>query len=179
MPPPPPPPEVHVVSCSDVIEQPCIEQLLLCHPNDEDFEEEKEFDPNPKWTKSSPDEANGDATADHLRPRSKSHSQLVSSLNIVGVYNPMCSSLALNPERRWFQPWTFLTYSLVHKDFSHLFYNVIIQLMVGLPLEMVHGSARVAAIYCLGILGAALARSHYHHSHFVPLVGASGKCTYS
>ena len=39
-----------------------------------------------------------------------------------------------------FQVWRFLTYMFVHRDIFHLLYNVIGQLTVGVPLELVHGS---------------------------------------
>jgi len=34
----------------------------------------------------------------------------------------------------------------------HLIFNLGIQLVLGLPLEMVHGSGRVATIYMSGVL---------------------------
>lgn len=34
----------------------------------------------------------------------------------------------------------------------HLLFNLGVQLVVGLPLEMVHGSLRIAAVYMAGVL---------------------------
>ncbi len=34
----------------------------------------------------------------------------------------------------------------------HLFFNMLIQLIVGIPLEMVHGSFRIGLIYMSGVL---------------------------
>ena len=34
----------------------------------------------------------------------------------------------------------------------HVAFNVVVQILVGLPLEMVHGSLRIAAIYMAGVL---------------------------
>jgi rhomboid-related protein 1/2/3 len=31
-------------------------------------------------------------------------------------------------------------------------FNLLVQLLVGLPLEMVHGSGRIAAVYLAGVL---------------------------
>ena len=46
------------------------------------------------------------------------------------------------------------------------------QLLVGLPLEMVHGSARVGCIYMAGVLAGSLGTSVFDSS--VYQVGASG-----
>lgn len=34
----------------------------------------------------------------------------------------------------------------------HLLFNLGVQVVVGLPLEMVHGSFRIAAVYMAGVL---------------------------
>lgn len=34
----------------------------------------------------------------------------------------------------------------------HLLFNLGVQVVVGLPLEMVHGSLRIAAVYMAGVL---------------------------
>ena len=34
----------------------------------------------------------------------------------------------------------------------HLVFNLVVQLVLGLPLEMVHGTARTAIIYGAGVL---------------------------
>lgn len=46
------------------------------------------------------------------------------------------------------------------------------QLLVGLPLEMVHGSARIACVYLAGVLAGSLGTSVFDPE--VYLVGASG-----
>ena len=46
------------------------------------------------------------------------------------------------------------------------------QLLFGLPLEMVHGSARVATVYLFGVLAGSLGTSLFDSLVF--LVGASG-----
>lgn len=34
----------------------------------------------------------------------------------------------------------------------HLIFNLTVQLLVGLPLEMVHGSLRIGVVYMAGVL---------------------------
>jgi hypothetical protein len=54
----------------------------------------------------------------------------------------------------------------------HLGFNLVVQLLVGLPLEMVHGSGRVALIYMAGVVAGSLGTSVFDTD--VYLVGASG-----
>ena len=84
---------------------------------------------------------------------------------------PLCSQWIFNPEKRA-QVWRFLTYSLVHSGFGHIILNVTIQLIVGLPLEMAHGSLPVAAVYLVGVVSGSLATSCWEPK--VYLTGASG-----
>ena len=51
-------------------------------------------------------------------------------------------------------------------------FNLLIQLLVGLPLEMVHGSTRVMIIYFSGVLAGSLGTSVFDSKSL--LVGASG-----
>lgn len=43
---------------------------------------------------------------------------------------------------------------LIYCDFRwvHLIFNLTVQLLVGLPLEMVHGSLRIGVVYMAGVL---------------------------
>lgn len=84
---------------------------------------------------------------------------------------PLCSLWILDPEKR-FQFWRFLSYAIVHSGIGHISLNVIIQLVVGLPLEMSHGPARVAAVYIMGVVSGSLATSVINP--VVYLAGASG-----
>jgi len=68
--------------------------------------------------------------------------------------------------------WRYITYSLIHRDFEHVIANLVLQLMVGLPLEMVHGAPRISAIYIFGVLAGSLASSCFDPQ--VNLLGASG-----
>lgn len=51
-------------------------------------------------------------------------------------------------------------------------FNLLVQLLVGLPLEMVHGSARIGTVYLAGVLAGSLGTSVFDAD--VYLVGASG-----
>ena len=54
------------------------------------------------------------------------------------------------------QVWRYLTYSLVHSGLFHVTFNTLVQLVLGIPLEMVHGGWRVATVYLSGILAGSL-----------------------
>ncbi|XP_075162967.1 protein rhomboid-like [Haematobia irritans] len=92
-----------------------------------------------------------------------------SELNSTSI--PSESLLIYRPDRR-LEIWRFLTYMTLHANCFHLAFNVIVQLLYGLPLEMVHGSSRIAAIYMAGVLAGSLGTSVIDSE--VYLVGASG-----
>ncbi|XP_072388271.1 protein rhomboid-like [Diabrotica undecimpunctata] len=75
------------------------------------------------------------------------------------------------PDKR-IEIWRFLLYMLLHAGWLHLSFNLVVQLLVGLPLEMVHGSGRVALIYMSGVAAGSLGTSVFDND--VYLVGASG-----
>jgi len=83
---------------------------------------------------------------------------------------PYCSIWIYNHEKRK-QVWRMLTYAIVHAGVGHVILNIGMQLVVGLPLEMTHGSTRVGGVYILGVISGCLATAcftpHYH------LAGAS------
>jgi len=83
---------------------------------------------------------------------------------------PVCSALIFNPYRRR-EVWRFISYSLVHSGIAHVALNLGIQLFVGLPLEMSHGSARIAVVYTAGVLSGAMATSSFNPKMY--LAGAS------
>lgn len=68
---------------------------------------------------------------------------------------PLYSLLIYRPDRRY-EVWRFISYMLLHADWFHFAFNIIIQLLLGLPLEMIHGAARIAAIYLAGVLAGSL-----------------------
>ena len=70
------------------------------------------------------------------------------------------------------QAWRYLTYSLVHSGLFHVSFNILVQLVLGIPLEMVHGAWRVGAVYLSGIFAGSLWTSVLKPGVF--LSGASG-----
>lgn len=61
---------------------------------------------------------------------------------------------------------------LLHANWFHLGFNVFVQIVVGAPLELVHGSIRIACIYLAGVVAGSLGTSVVDSEVF--LVGASG-----
>ena len=100
---------------------------------------------------------------------------------------PYCSHIIYNPSRRYevrawtldkiissqcWQIWRYLTYSFVHAGLFHVTFNILVQLVLGIPLEMVHAAWRVAAVYLSGVLAGSLWTSVIKPGVF--LSGASG-----
>lgn len=81
------------------------------------------------------------------------------------------SPLIYDPWKRE-QVWRFVSYLFLHAGIEHILGNVILQLMIGIPLEMVHKSLRVFIVFISGVLAGSLASSIF--DPFVYLVGASG-----
>ncbi|XP_033618783.1 rhomboid-related protein 3 isoform X4 [Fukomys damarensis] len=61
------------------------------------------------------------------------------------------NSLVYHPQLRA-QAWRYLTYIFMHAGIEHLGLNVVLQLLVGVPLEMVHGATRIALVYVAGVV---------------------------
>uniref|UniRef100_A0A7E4W4U4 Rhomboid protease n=1 Tax=Panagrellus redivivus TaxID=6233 RepID=A0A7E4W4U4_PANRE len=68
---------------------------------------------------------------------------------------PIDNELALSPKSKW-QVWRYLTYVLLHNGYLHVIMNLIMQLLLGLSLELVHNGLRIAAIYFAGAFTGAL-----------------------
>ncbi|XP_037077150.1 protein rhomboid-like [Pollicipes pollicipes] len=81
------------------------------------------------------------------------------------------SPLIYSPYRRR-EVWRLLSYMLVHVGWVHLTTNMVVQLLVGLPLELVHKWWRVGVVYLCGVLLGSLATSVLDPR--VYLAGASG-----
>ncbi|XP_022664382.1 protein rhomboid-like [Varroa jacobsoni] len=81
------------------------------------------------------------------------------------------SPFIYRPDRRY-EVWRFLLYMLLHAGWVHLLINLSVQLVVGLPLELVHGSWRIGCIYMSGVLAGSLSTSVFDSE--VYLIGASG-----
>jgi rhomboid-related protein 1/2/3 len=87
------------------------------------------------------------------------------------VHGPAASLFIYNPYRRY-EAWRFLTYMFVHVGVFHLVVNLVVQIMLGIPLEMVHGWWRVLLVYLAGVLAGSLGTSVTDPT--VYLAGASG-----
>lgn len=83
----------------------------------------------------------------------------------------LTSPFLYRPDLRY-QVWRFFFYAFLHAGWVHLAFNLLVQLLVGLPLEMVHGSLRICTIYMAGVLAGSLGTSVLDSE--VYLVGASG-----
>ena len=51
---------------------------------------------------------------------------------------PFCSRLIFDPSKRH-EAWRYLTYMFIHSGVFHAVFNILVQLVLGIPLEMVHG----------------------------------------
>jgi rhomboid-related protein 1/2/3 len=70
--------------------------------------------------------------------------------------------------------WRLYCYQFVHSGLLHLVSNVLMLLIAGIPLESVHGSVRIGALFQCGVVLGGLATAVFKPS--VKLVGASAGC---
>ncbi|KAM6967583.1 rhomboid-related protein 2 [Aplochiton taeniatus] len=70
------------------------------------------------------------------------------------------------------EAWRFISYMFVHAGVQHILGNLIIQLLLGIPLELVHKGFEVGMVYMSGVLAGSLASSIF--DPYSALVGASG-----
>ncbi|XP_026313453.1 rhomboid-related protein 2 isoform X2 [Hyposmocoma kahamanoa] len=91
--------------------------------------------------------------------------------NKMDASGPIAQLFIYNPHRRK-EAWRFLTYMLVHVGVVHLLVNLLVQLFLGVPLEMVHRWWRVILVYLAGVAAGSLATSLTDPR--VYLAGASG-----
>lgn len=102
---------------------------------------------------------------------------------------PIDSIFIYRPDKKH-EIWRFLLYMLLHAGWFHLTFNLIVQVLIGkalklnnenieihfiilgIPLEMVHGSGRIACIYLAGVLAGSLGTSIFDSNAY--LVGSSG-----
>uniref|UniRef100_A0ABD2WT52 EF-hand domain-containing protein n=1 Tax=Trichogramma kaykai TaxID=54128 RepID=A0ABD2WT52_9HYME len=87
------------------------------------------------------------------------------------VDGPAATLFIYNPSKRY-QAWRYFTYMFVHVGSFHLAVNLLVQIMLGIPLEMVHKWWRVLIIYFAGVVAGSLGTSVSDPSVF--LAGASG-----
>lgn len=74
-----------------------------------------------------------------------------------------------------YEIWRFVSYMLVHnyEDDLHLVGNVALQIIIGVPLEMIHKFWRISALYLAGVICGSLLWSLYYKSSRKTLDGAS------
>lgn len=84
---------------------------------------------------------------------------------------PVATKLMFSPYRR-FEAWRFVTYMFVHVGVIHLVVNLLVQLLLGFPLEMVHHWWRVLIVYIAGVVAGSLCTSVT--DPYIRLAGASG-----
>ncbi|XP_071382302.1 rhomboid-related protein 2 [Centroberyx affinis] len=70
------------------------------------------------------------------------------------------------------EAWRFVSYMFVHAGVEHILGNLVMQLLLGIPLELVHKGFEVGMVYMAGVLAGSLASSIF--DPFSALVGASG-----
>ncbi|XP_034235832.1 rhomboid-related protein 2-like [Thrips palmi] len=87
------------------------------------------------------------------------------------VSGPAAKLFIYNPRERS-QAWRYFTYMFVHVGVFHLAVNLMVQIMLGIPLEMVHRWWRVLLIYLAGVVAGSLGTSVSDPN--VYLAGASG-----
>jgi len=92
---------------------------------------------------------------------------------IVGPDGPVYVTgyLIFNPTKKT-EVWRFVTYMFVHSGYFHVTFNLLVQLILGIPLEMVHRWWRILLIYVSGVAAGSLATSVTDPD--VYLAGASG-----
>ncbi|XP_043939383.1 rhomboid-related protein 2 isoform X2 [Protopterus annectens] len=64
------------------------------------------------------------------------------------------SSLSFVSNKRR-EAWRFVSYMLLHDGVQHILGNLVLQLVLGIPLEIVHKGHRVGMVYLAGVIGVA------------------------
>lgn len=84
---------------------------------------------------------------------------------------PAATLFIYNPYKRA-EAWRFVTYMFVHVGVMHIMMNLIIQIFLGVALELVHHWWRVALVYLAGVLAGSMGTSIVNPNIY--LAGASG-----
>ncbi|XP_025030912.1 rhomboid-related protein 2 isoform X5 [Python bivittatus] len=61
------------------------------------------------------------------------------------------SPFIYRPDKRK-EAWRFLSYMFLHAGLEHIIGNLVLQLCLGIPLELVHKGHRVGAVYLAGVI---------------------------
>eukprot|EP00405_Crypthecodinium_cohnii_P017638 CAMPEP_0206448050 /NCGR_PEP_ID=MMETSP0324_2-20121206/17202_1 /ASSEMBLY_ACC=CAM_ASM_000836 /TAXON_ID=2866 /ORGANISM="Crypthecodinium cohnii, Strain Seligo" /LENGTH=411 /DNA_ID=CAMNT_0053917041 /DNA_START=177 /DNA_END=1409 /DNA_ORIENTATION=+ len=72
------------------------------------------------------------------------------------------------------QIWRWWTYQFTHIGAMHVLMNIFLCLMMGIPLEGIHGWPRMALMFNVGVIGGALL--YYVNDAHKSVVGCSGGC---
>uniref|UniRef100_A0A182QFR5 Rhomboid-like protein n=1 Tax=Anopheles farauti TaxID=69004 RepID=A0A182QFR5_9DIPT len=91
--------------------------------------------------------------------------------NGTSTNGPMATLFIYNPHLRH-EVWRFVTYMFVHIGFMHLVMNLLVQIFLGVALELVHCWWRVALVYLAGVIAGSMGTSLFTPRVF--LAGASG-----
>jgi membrane associated rhomboid family serine protease len=88
----------------------------------------------------------------------------------------LLSTFALWPVGGGFWPWQIGTYSFLHGNFNHLFFNMLGLWMFGGELEQVWGQKRFLQFYAASVVAAALTQLlvDFLLGSAAPTIGASG-----
>uniref|UniRef100_A0A914XM26 Peptidase S54 rhomboid domain-containing protein n=1 Tax=Plectus sambesii TaxID=2011161 RepID=A0A914XM26_9BILA len=81
------------------------------------------------------------------------------------------SPLVFSPFRQT-ELWRFVTYMFVHDGMAHISLNTLFQLLIGVPLEGIHGWRKVVVVYFVGGAIGVLMGSNWHP--FAYGMGSSG-----
>jgi len=71
------------------------------------------------------------------------------------------------------QLWTFVTYALIHADWTHLGFNAVWLLAFGSPVAQRFGTWRFLAFFAVTVAAGALAHLVAHPGALSPMIGAS------
>lgn len=89
---------------------------------------------------------------------------------IFNLYLGLVPRLVL--EQRWF--WQIATYMFVHGGFFHLFFNMFMLWMFGMPVESQWGTKEFLKFYFICGLAVAAVKTVFWPHSMTPLIGASG-----
>lgn len=87
------------------------------------------------------------------------------------INGPAATLFIYNSTQRH-QVWRFVTYMFVHVGVMHILMNLIIQIFLGVALELVHQWWRVALVYLAGVVAGSMGTSIVNPE--ISLAGASG-----
>ncbi|BFZ20542.1 hypothetical protein BsWGS_23581 [Bradybaena similaris] len=82
-----------------------------------------------------------------------------------------CNKAMYHPTKRH-EAWRFVTYCFLHPGYVDLIFNIVIQIVLGFPLEMIFSTWRMVIVYFCGVISGSLAQSVI--DHYVGLTGAAG-----